>query len=552
MNTNNKNSIDKSLFLKITFVLLFSIGCKCGESQVNLTTEPTMPSTFVGEEGSVTLSTLMDEMVSVESDVCFPMPYYSSKQLTSYDRRSSISGTPTWHANDDWSGFIRYETNNGSNEKVLFDAKGPGVITRIITTGGADGANLRIYFDDEPEASIMIPSYDISKFPVKIPAGMIYMHEHYSNTQGCSFYYPIPYAKRCKITVDNIQRIAYVYHVNYRTYADDTKVKTFSVEDAKALQSKAAVTGLKLLKPENYSGGEVLTSNKLNPGSTLSLDLPAGSKAVRTLNFNISNYEKVDYGQLMRGLIVKITFDGKQTVRAPLGDFSGAGMGAPKVDSWYLSSDGAGNVTIRFVLPYKQSAKLELENITQYTASAIVKANISDWVWKANTLYFHASWRQERGLKTNEGLDYNMASLTGRGVFKGDVLSLYNYCSSWYGEGDEHIWVDNEDFPSHFGCGTEDYYNTTYAPIHVYHTPFGGSPREDNDASRGYNTFVRTRNLDVIPFNNKLKYEFELISWEGGLVDYSSTVYWYGDIDGKALNPSSNEEALQFLLPAIY
>ena len=76
MYINNKNSIDRSLFLKVTFVLLFIIGCKSGESQVNLTTEPNTPSTFVGEEGSVTLSTLMDEMVSVESDVCFPMPFY--------------------------------------------------------------------------------------------------------------------------------------------------------------------------------------------------------------------------------------------------------------------------------------------------------------------------------------------------------------------------------------------------------------------------------------------------------------------------------------------
>lgn len=352
--------------------------------------------------------------------------------------------------------------------------------------------------------------------------------------------------------MDNPTRPAYVYHVNYRTYKEGIKIKTFSIEDAKKLQVKAAETGHKLQNPQNYNGREVSANNVLPPGSTLNLDLPVGSKAIRTLNFTISDYDKVDYGQLMRGLIVKITFDGTQTVLAPLSDFSGAGMGAPNVDSWYLSADGAGNVTIRFVMPYKQNAKVEIENITQYTASATVKANIADWTWYVNTLYFHALWRQERGLKTNMGLDYNMATIIGRGVFKGDVLSLYNYCPRWYGEGDEHIWVDNENFPSHFGCGTEDYYNTTYAPIHVYHNPFGGSPREDDEASRGYNTFVRTRNLDAIPFNNKLKFDFELISWDNGIVDYSSTVYWYGDIDSKALNPSSNEEALYILPPAIY
>jgi len=489
----------------------------------------------------------MDEMVSPESGVCFPIPYYSAKQLTSYDRRSLTPGTPNWHANDDWSGYVRMETNNGRREKVLFDAKGPGVITRIITTGGSGIANLRIYFDDEPEASILIHGFDISKFPVTIPAGMIYKHEHYPTSQGCSFFYPIPYSQRCKITVDDVNRNAYVYHVNYRTYDAGTSVKTFNLEDAKALQTKAAEVGFKLQHPENFTNGEFVSSKQLGSGDSLSLDLPVGEKAIRTLTFNVSGYNKQDYAQLMRGLIVKLTFDDIQTVWAPLSDFSGAGMGAPKVDSWYLSADGAGNVILRFVMPYQRNAKVELVNVSKYPLLANVKVNVSDWTWQTNTLYFHATWRQERGLQTNVGLDYNMATLTGRGIFKGDVLSLYNYCPRWYGEGDEHIWVDNESFPSHFGCGTEDYYNSTYAPIHVYFNPFGGAPREDDETSHGYNTFVRTRNLDVIPFNTKLKFEFELISWDGGLVDYASTVYWYGDLDSKALNPSSNDEALQTL-----
>lgn len=496
----------------------------------------------------VTLSSLMDEMVSVESDPCFPDPFYESKQLTSYDRRSVIPNTPSWHGNDDWGGFIRYEANNKRVERVLFDEQGPGVITRIITTGGSKDANLRFYFDGEKEASITIPSYDIARLPIDIPAGMIYMHEHYPTTQGCSFYYPIPYQKGCKITVDNVTR-NYVYHVNYRSYAPGTTIKTFTVEEANSLKAKAEEVSNKLLHPENYMENELSQHKELAPKAIVDLDLPEGNKAIRMLHFNINGYNPAEYEQLMRGLIVKISFDGIQTVCAPLSDFSGAGMGAPKVDSWYLSADGAGDVILRFVMPYQKTATVELENITDYKANATIKACLSDWTWNPNTLYFHASWRQENGLKTNEGVDYDMATLTGRGVFKGDVLSLYNYSPKWYGEGDEHIWVDNDTFPSHFGCGTEDYYNTTYAPIHVYHNPFGGAPREDDEASRGYNTFVRTRNLDAIPFKEKLKFEFELISWETGIVDYSSTVYWYGDIDSKAITASPVSEAL-YVLPS--
>lgn len=500
------------------------------------------------EQAEITLLDLLEEMVSVESDPCFPVPGYTSKQLTSYDRRSVIPNTPSWHANDDWSGFIRYEANNGRVEKVLFDEEGPGVLTRIITTGGSKGANLRIYFDNEEEASILIPSFDIAKLPINIPAGLIYMHEHYPTTQGCSFYYPIPYRKRCKITVDNLNR-PYVYHVNYRTYPAGTNMKTFSVEEARSLNSKAEEISNTLLHPTDYAGNPVSANKKLNPGTSVSLELPEKNKAIRTLQFRISNYKEAEYAQLMRGLIVKLTFDNVQTVEVPLSDFSGGGMGAPLVNSWYLSANGKGEVTLRFVMPYQSRAKVELENKTDYQANAEVKACVSDWEWKDNTLYFHASWRQDLGLETNAGKDYNMATLSGRGIFKGDVLSLYNYTPRWYGEGDEHIWVDNDTFPSHFGCGTEDYYNTTYAPIHVYHNPFGGAPREDDETSKGYNTFVRTRNLDIIPFNNKLTFDFELISWDTGIVDYSSTVYWYGDIDSKALTSSPIEDALTPLPP---
>ncbi len=527
--------VSNNLLLKILGLMLALTGCSGNP----------MP-----EQAPITLSGLMDEMVCIESDPCFPEPYYTAKQLTSYDRRSIIPNTPSWHANDDWGGFIRYEANNGRVEKVLFDEQGPGVITRIITTGGDKDANLRIYFDGEKEASITIPSYDIARLPIDIPAGMIYMHEHYATTQGCSFYYPIPYGKACKITVDNVNR-NYVYHVNYRTYKPGTKITTFTLDEARALKAKAEDVGNKLLHPSNFLENEISQTKPLTPHTTLSLSLPEGNKAIRTLRFTVNGYKETDYAQLMRGLIVRITFDGTQTVCAPLSDFSGAGMGAPKVENWYMSADGAGDVIVRFVMPYKKTATVELENITGYPANATIKAYTSDWVWKPNTLYFHAAWRQENGLPTNAGLDYDMASLTGRGVFKGDVLSLYNYTPRWYGEGDEHIWVDNDTFPSHFGCGTEDYYNTTYAPIHVYHNPFGGAPREDDEASRGYNTFVRTRNLDVIPFSEKLKFEFELISWDGGQVDYSSTVYWYGDLDSKALTASPSEAALYLLPPPI-
>ncbi|UVP35687.1 DUF2961 domain-containing protein [Bacteroides faecis] len=56
----------------------------------------------------------------------------------------------------------------------------------------------------------------------------------------------------------------------------------------------------------------------------------------------------------------------------------------------------------------------------------------------------------------------------------------------------------------------------------------------------------------MVPFNERLQFDFELISWDGGQVDYASTLFWYGDLKTKMTNISDSKEALYALPPAIY
>jgi hypothetical protein len=505
----------------------------------------------------VSISSLLNEMVSFESATLYPT--YICRQQSSYDRRSVSPGNVSWFANDDGGGFIRTETNDGRTEKVLFEDNGPGVITRIwITTFNRNGT-LRFYFDGAATAGWTIPAYDMLQAGLGLGAGLCQPHinNEAEGKGGSSFFFPITYAQACKVTLEEPAptfSTPRYYQFNYRKYPDGIAVEPFSMAAIAALSTQIQAVDQSLLNPPVFNGGNPVSAYKqLAINDSISLRLPSGTKVVRTLRISVSNYKPETYPQLMRRLVLKAVFDGKQTAWVPLSDFSGGGMGAPPVESWYISADGKGHLISRWAMPYQNSGEIRIANYSGQEINIDLQANTDEYSWQDNSLYFHASWKQQVEIPlTNQWencIDWNFATLNGKGVYRGDVLTLFNHSPRWYGEGDEKIFVDNETFPSHFGTGTEDYYNCSWAPVRPFQTPFGGAPRADNESSNAYNTFFRTRNLDAIPFAHNLKFNIEMLSWDPGVADYATTVYWYGDKNAEAIGTSGKEEAMRELPP---
>jgi hypothetical protein len=511
-----------------------------------------------GQPFDVNLSSLLDEMISYEAAALYPN--YVCRQQSSYDRRSVAPGAANWFANDDGSGFIRTETTDGRTEKVLFEDSGPGAITRIWMTTVDRRGTLRFYFDHATTANWTIPAYDMTQAGLGLGLGLCQPHinNEAGGKGGSSFFLPIPYAEACKVTLEEPSPTFSTprYHqFNYRKYPAGTRVETFATSVVAALAAQIAAVDQSLLHPPAFDGGTpVAVSGQAAADDSLCITLPSGTNMVRTLQIVVDNYEPETYPQLMRGLVLKAVFDGKQTVWAPLSDFAGGGMGAPPVESWYVSADGKGTLTSRWAMPYRESGEIRIVNYSGQAVAVSVQARTAAYAWQENrSLYFHASWRQQVEIPLTQQwekcIDWNFASLTGRGVYRGDVLTLFNYSPRWYGEGDEKIFVDNEPFPSHFGTGTEDYYNCSWAPVRPFQTPFGGAPRADRESSNGYNTFFRTRNLDAIPFADRLKFDIEMLSWDAGVADYATTVFWYGDATAFAVGTSGEEEATRPLPP---
>lgn len=469
------------------------------------------------ERPQITQEALLEEMVSMEENARYPEIPYRSLQAGNYDL-SSLSLVPgEWFTYMEGSGKIKTETRNGRTEMVLFDKKGPGAITRIWTTIPEREGTWRFYFDNSPVANWESPSSGLMRILAAPPGNEL--------LKGGSLYLPVPYGKRCKITFEDVsgaEPAPVYYQIDYRQYPEGVVVKTVSSETDRQTKKRIENIGRLLLNPETKCDTLIRKAGqRLRAGIPLRLNLPKGEHAVCQLKIKITADQPEDFAQVMRNIMLKGMFDGKQTIQVPVSDFSGGGWGAPPVQNWLLESDGQGSLTSRWPMPYREMAYMALTNEGEIPADVEISVCLHPIRWDSRTLYFHTSWRQERGIKLNdasedgENAGWNLATIQGRGVYKGKVLTLLNHSTEWDGVGNENIRVDEEAFPSHTGARTEDDYD------------------KKPDAS-GYNTSVRIRNLDGIPFGKSLKFDLETTGQTKGTVDYTITIFWYGDVKARA------------------
>jgi len=242
--------------------------------------------------------------------------------------------------------------------------------------------------------------------------------------------------------------------------------------------------------------------------------------------------------------------DGQTNIWCPVTDFFGSGVGLNLVQSWYRTVATNGVLSCRWVMPYQRTAEFRVLNLGGKAVTATLTAQTASWNWDERTMYFHATWHHEAGLRTPPQRDWNFVRIQGQGVYVGDTLALFNPVATWYGEGDEKIRVDSEPFPSHFGTGTEDYYGYSYAPKPVHQTPFCGEPRLDQPQTQGHSTSIRSRNLDGIPFRESLQFDLELISWRPTALTYAATTYWYA-FPGATANRVPQPDAARLPVPTL-
>ena len=266
-------------------------------------------------------------------------------------------------------------------------------------------------------------------------------------------------------------------------------------------------------------------------------------------------------------MLLCIYWDGREKpdVEVPVGDFFASCFGKRmEVISVPVIVEDGDSYNCFWHMPFRKSARIEIVNQSKKPIRKLY--NNVDWVKKKslpeNTMYFCAQYRQE--YPAENGKDYLVLDAEGKGYYVGTVYSVRTRSPSWFGEGDEKIYIDGEAKPSIRGTGTEDYFLSAWG-LKLNSTPYFGVPylnqpeRIVGQMTCSYRWHVH----DPLVFNTGIRVTFETFgwmspdenkehrahSWNEREDDFTSVAFWYQMEPTKKFTqtPSADERKLPSL-----
>jgi hypothetical protein len=285
-------------------------------------------------------------------------------------------------------------------------------------------------------------------------------------------------------------------------------------------------------------------------GKTIELASIEGAGVVRHLYFSVWGGR-----HYLRDLVLRAYWDGeaKPGVEVPFGDFFGLGHERARFFASLMVTVNPGDLGVfgtygfnsYFPMPFATNARLTLTNEgtdpvpavwyhVEYEKLAALPGELGR---------FHASWNRENPTKavgetinktlhnaTNTTGDDNYVILEaqGRGNVAGFFLNIDNTMGSWYGEGDDMIFVDGETWPpSYHGTGSEEIFGAGACPTAEYAGPYTGYHLIGNLDYTGKVSMYRFYVNDPIRFKKSIRMTIEHGHANNIANDYSSTVFWY-------------------------
>ncbi len=551
--TNNKSRMG------IRYVLFrFAAGVFTGIFAVMFFT-----SVSVGQ--TVTTGTLIKDMVDLDRLADYPEKNYKMIQYSSYDRRSDQPNGPGWFSNNDGFGgepipnfeaVLEEPGEDNVGTYLLCDVEGPGAIVRGWTA--YIRGTVRVYLDgsDSPIYEGPMPRF-LQKTYMPFLEQLNDSNLSADLLEGTFFqrqagYFPIPFEENLRIEwTGNIDKIHF-YHLQIRKYEEETDVETFTPQDLVTYEDEIKEAAQILSNPDkgySYPEGSAVSA-AVGADETGELFAHKGEGAIKRLKLKV---DAVEMDKALRQTILNISFDGspKGQVQMPLGDFFGAAPGINPYVSVPFTVRDDGTMIARFVMPYKESVSIKVQNKGNQHVKVHGSVVQTDYDWKTDrSMHFHAKWRIDHNMNRYTPYDLPFANIRGKGIFVGAASILKNPIEipttggNWWGEGDEKIFVDNEEHPSIYGTGSEDYYNYAWSSSDLFDTPYAAQPRNDGPGTRGFVTNNRWHVVDPIPFQHNLSFNMEFFQHtQNPNFSYARSSYYYarpGAIDDHM--PISDED----------
>jgi len=199
-----------------------------------------------------------------------------------------------------------------------------------------------------------------------------------------------------------------------------------------------------------------------------------------------------------RKIVIRMYWDDQDepSVVAPLGDFFGlmnslAGnyastpLAVSVKDDEHLKYGGAAALSSYFQMPFNSRARIEVENQADlaYVQYFYIDYELYPEHLAEDVAYFHAHWRRmqdngwgpdmqvnspEVNLTNLDGANnYTILDTHGEGQYVGCVLAVNHLQGTWWGEGDDMIFIDEDQWPpSLHGTGGEDYFGHAWGMQH--------------------------------------------------------------------------------------
>ena len=430
------------------------------------------------------------------------------------------------YANADAGHVLRVLEREGRREGVLVDARGPGALVRL-WSANPKGV-VRIEVDGLRVLELPFEQLLSGGGPAPAPLAL-------TTAKGFNCYAPLPYSRSLLVTVDAWEGL--YWQADWRSYADGTQVVPWTPADEARWRDAAD-----LLRREGARGDWTHTyslSEATERGGELLALSPAaahGPRAVREIDLAV---EADDLERALAGMVLRLAFDGVETVRVPFCEFFATSPRVDELSTRHLQVAKPGRFLARWPMPYRSEFALSIDSLADPRVHVSGAVRTEEWDDSRPWWPFRAAWSATGPLPTRPRSDVRLLAVKGTGRYLGDTLHVANPVAAWWGEGDERIEVDGR--LEWLGTGTEDYYGYAWCSTGLYSAPWGAQSRADGPANRGRTLVTRQRLLDAIPFTSGLSVLQENWHWAATTVERSSCCWYYGSAEADGPRPTSAE-----------